>query len=121
VAGRLGDSIEIIFADGSVLGQEAASGQQLVGRVAYERLRAVELGGPGEVTEGGGYIGGGFGIGGMLGGMALAGVLNSVTRSSSVQTVIRIEYDEGELWVTHGSWTSAQLRILLSEVFMAMR
>jgi hypothetical protein len=117
----VGDLAEFVFSNGHVYVQRSGSSERLVEAVVYEDLRAVEFSGRGVVTKGGGFIGGGFGIEGMLGGMALAGVLNSLTQSSSVETMIRLEYDDGELWVAHGTWTPDQLRILLSEVFMAMR
>jgi len=59
--------------------------------VPYSEVEDVEIGGPGLVKTGGGFIGGGFDVTGALEGMAIASVLNAPTRRTSVKTVLRIQ------------------------------
>lgn len=68
-----------------------------VERIRLDSILAAEVGGPGEVQSGGGFIGGGFGVDGFLIGAAGAAVLNKLTTRSSVQTVLRITTKQGEL------------------------
>lgn len=69
----------------------------LVERLSFESILAAEVGGPGEVQSSGGFIGGGFGVEGFLIGAAGAAVLNKLTTRSSVQTVLRVTTEQGEL------------------------
>jgi hypothetical protein len=46
--------------------------------------------GPGEVTEGGGFFGGGFGVQGALKGMLITSALNELTTRTSVSSLLRI-------------------------------
>lgn len=116
---RAGDHVSLVFSEGALTVEKA--GVVVVPPTSYGALRALDLDGRGEVQQGGGFVGGGFGLEGILGGIALAAVLNAATTSTSVETVLRVEYDDGELILAHTKWTPVQLRITLSEVFMAMR
>jgi hypothetical protein len=84
-------------------------------------LTDFEIGGRGLVTKGGGVIGGGFDVQGALEGMAIAGVLNSLTTTSSIETVIRIQARKAELFFFNSKKTPDQLRIDLSEVLGRIR
>ena len=66
-------------------------GSQMVADAPYENVRALEIGGPGEQTSGGGFFGGGFGVAGFAVGAAASMVLNKVTTRKSIQTLIRVE------------------------------
>jgi hypothetical protein len=83
---------------------------------SYERLRELELGGPGAVTSGGGFIGGGFGAEGAVEGMAVAAVLNAVTTRTQIRTVIRLSSDDDEMFFHYEGATPETLRVQLSAV-----
>jgi hypothetical protein len=82
----------------------------------YEALTAVELSG-GAQTSGGGFIGGGFGATGAIEGMAIASVLNALSRKTTINTVLRVATGQGELFLHHGSVTPAIMRNTLSPLF----
>ena len=52
---------------------------------------AIEFEGPGRITKGGGYWGGGFGLKGAAEGMAIAAILNGITTKSEIRSIIRWE------------------------------
>jgi hypothetical protein len=56
----------------------------------YETLEAIEIAGPDRVVQGGGFIGGGFGLEGAVVGIALASLLNNLTTKVTYQTFLRI-------------------------------
>lgn len=70
---------------------------QPLGHISYDRITSAETGGPGTVTSGGGFIGGGFGVDGMLVGIAAASLLNKATTRTQVQTLLRIATFDGEV------------------------
>lgn len=89
--------------------------------MTYSEIEDVEIGGPGLVKSGGGFIGGGFGAAGALEGMALASVLNALTTKTRITTIIRVQAAACELFLL---WTQAppeQLRIELSQPLGAIR
>jgi hypothetical protein len=89
--------------------------------VTYSEIEDVEIGGPGLVKSGGGFVGGGFGAVGALEGMALASVLNALTTKTKITTIIRVQAVACELFLL---WTQAppeQLRIELSQPLGAIR
>jgi hypothetical protein len=65
--------------------------------IPFDEVTAVEVGGRGEVTTGGGFIGGGFGLSGFLLGAATANVLNGLTTRTNVETLLRISTARGEI------------------------
>ena len=66
-------------------------GSQMVADAPYENVTALEIGGPGEQTSGGGFFGGGFGVAGFAVGAAASMALNKLTTRKSIQTLIRVE------------------------------
>ncbi len=70
-----GESSTISFHDNSV----TCSGRESIARFSLLELIDISVTGPGTVTTGGGFVGGGFGVEGALEGIALAGVLNMLT------------------------------------------
>jgi len=52
-----------------------------------QQVKRLEIGGPGLVKTGGGFVGGGFGARGAIEGMAIAAVLNGLTTRTSIKTV----------------------------------
>ena len=89
--------------------------------VPGESLLDIAITGPGRVTSGGGYIGGGFGVAGFAEGVAMASVLNAITSKSEVVTVLQLL---GSGWELHGLtsvYEPGALRVLLSPVFTRLR
>ena len=89
--------------------------------VPYSEVEDVEIGGPGLVKTGGGFVGGGFGARGAIEGMAIAAVLNGLTTRTSIKTVVRIQGAACELFLLHTKATPEQLRIELSRPLGAIR
>lgn len=83
-------------------------------RCAYETVSALELGG-GAVRKGGGHVGGGFGVLGAAEGMAIAGLLNTLTTSTKVQTTIRVESEAAEVFLFTDIATPKQLTMRLAQ------
>jgi predicted RNA-binding Zn-ribbon protein involved in translation (DUF1610 family) len=83
--------------------------------LAYEGM-TLEIGGPGEVTSGGGFFGGGFGARGAAEGMAIASVLNALTTKTNIQTVVGIETNDCQLVVMWDKATPEQLKLTLAPV-----
>lgn len=87
----------------------------------YSQVEDVEIGGPGLVKTGGGFVGGGFGVSGAVEGMAIATVLNTLTMRTSIKTVVRIQGTSCELFLLHTRLTPEQLRIAMSRPLGAIR
>jgi Short C-terminal domain len=89
--------------------------------VPYRQVEDVEIGGPGLVKTGGGFVGGGFGVSGAVEGMAIAAVLNTLTTRTSIKTIMRIQGTNCELFLLHTRLTPEQLRIAMSRPLAAIR
>jgi len=89
--------------------------------VPYGEIEDVEIGGPGLVKSGGGFIGGGFGAVGALEGMAITSVLNALTTRTSITTIVRVPGTNCELFLLHTRSTPEQLRIEMSRALGAIR
>jgi len=89
--------------------------------VPYLEVEDVEIGGPGVVRKGGGFIGGGFGLVGAAEGMAIAGVLNALTTRTTTTTVLRVQASAAELFFLNDAVAPDQLRIQLSPAFAFLR
>ena len=94
---------------------------EVLAQVAYSEIEDVEIGGPGLVRTGGGFVGGGFGLQGAAEGMAIATVLNALTTRTSIKTIVRIQATHCELFLLHVKATPEQLRIGLSRPLGAIR
>jgi hypothetical protein len=94
---------------------------ELLAQVPYSEIEDVEIGGPGLVRTGGGFVGGGFGLQGAAEGMAIAAVLNALTTRTSIKTIMRIQATHCELFLLHTQTTPEQLRIGLSHPLGAIR
>lgn len=84
-------------------------------------LAELNISGPGSVTTGGGFIGGGFGVDGALEGMAVATVLNLLTSKTKVQTFLTLIANFGELHLHYAGMEPAALRIALAPVYVRLR
>jgi hypothetical protein len=89
--------------------------------LAIEALEALEVGGPGAETSGGGVIGGGFGLEGMVVGMLAATALNAVTTRTKITTLLRVQGRDCELIFVWDAMTPDELRIALAPVIGWMR
>ena len=87
----------------------------------WSELVEIEIAGPGNVTRGGGFIGGGFGIEGAAEGMLIASVLNAVTTRSSVQTILGLLFRHQELWLLRETLEPLALRIEMAPVYAPLR
>lgn len=81
----------------------------------------VEVEGAGQVTSGGGFIGGGFGLEGAAVGMLTATALNALTTSSQMDTVLHLQTARAEVYLFYGQLTPVALRRTLSPVFLRLR
>ena len=94
---------------------------KVLAEVPYSEIEDVEIGGPGLVKSGGGFIGGGFGAAGALEGMAVASVLNALTTKTTITTIVRVQATNCELFLLWTKTTPEQLRMELSRPLGAIR
>lgn len=85
--------------------------------VSYPEVVSITISGPGRVTSGSGFIGGGFGVAGAVEGMVVATILNALTTRTKVHTILEIITHRGELFLHYGQMEPGALRIVLSPVF----
>lgn len=112
-----GESSTISFYDNSV----TCSGRDSLARFSLLELIDISVTGPGTVTTGGGFVGGGFGVEGALEGIAIAGVLNMLTTKKKIHTFVTFTTNFGELHLHYGAMDPAPLRIYLSPMFVKLR
>ena len=89
--------------------------------VPYAEIAALEIGGPGAQRQGGGFIGGGFGLAGAAEGMLIGAALNSLTTRTTIDTVVCLKTTSAELFLHTSSQTPNVLRMRLSPVFTILR
>jgi hypothetical protein len=89
--------------------------------IPYFEISSMSVGGPGATTTGGGFIGGGFGVEGALGGIALASILNRLTTKSKIYTFLTIITNVGELHFHYSGMEPGALRIALAGAYAALR
>jgi hypothetical protein len=110
---RAGKRYDVRFVEDRVV-VFACRQAQVLAEVPYCEVEDVEIGGPGLVRTGGGFVGGGFGVRGAVEGMAIATVLNALTTRTSVKTILRLQGTGCELFLLHSGMTPEQLRIAMS-------
>lgn len=84
-------------------------------------LAELNISGPGSVSSGGGFIGGGFGVDGALEGMAVATVLNLLTTKTKVHTFLTLIANFGELHLHYAGMEPSALRMALAPVYVRLR
>lgn len=89
--------------------------------ITLDTITGIEIGGPGKVTSGGGFIGGGFGLDGAAAGMFVAAALNAISTRTQILTVLSIFTRDSEVWLAYGRAEPAALRVELAPVFVAVR
>jgi Short C-terminal domain len=94
---------------------------RVLAELTYTEIEDVEIGGPGIVKRGGGFVGGGFGTAGAIEGMAIASILNGFTSRTSIKTILRIQGTGCELFFLHTRVNPERLRIDMSRPLAAIR
>ena len=92
-----------------------------VAQLPYGDLLAMRVDGPGAVTQGGGFVGGGFGLAGAAEGMIVASVLNALSTRTTIQTIVEIQDRTLDLIFFHSRATPQQLRLTLLPVEAKLR
>ncbi len=88
--------------------------------LAYAGITSIEIGGPGLVRSGGGFVGGGVGAAGAAEGIAIAAVLNALTRRTRITTIIQVQAADTELFFLDTTTPPQALRIRLSPGLVAL-
>lgn len=112
-----GESIEVHFGSKGMV----AVGKTRAARFSHLEVVELSISGPGRVSTGGGFVGGGFGVEGALEGIAVAGILNALTKKTSINTFISLITNFGELHLHYSGMEPGALRIALAYVFQRMR
>ncbi|CUK24114.1 hypothetical protein [Achromobacter insuavis] len=112
-----GNTVTVSFSSTVV----TCSGLESVARFSMVEVVDLAITGPGTVVQGGGFIGGGFGVEGALEGVAIAGVLNMLTSRKKIHTFVTLTTNFGELHLHYGAMDPSPLRIYLSPVFVGLR
>lgn len=86
-----------------------------------DRLRAIQLGGVGEYTTGGGWVGGGFGISGALEGALIASLMNTLIARRHIDCLVRFVFDDAEATFSLTSDTPQRLQLDTSALLAALR
>ena len=115
----VGQRLDVRFSSNAICLQ--ASEERGTVEILYPEVVDLAITGPGAVTTGGGFIGGGFGFDGALRGMAVATVLNLLTSRTKVHTFLQIVTHQGEVFLHYGGLEPGALRIVLSPVFTHLR
>ena len=89
-------------------------------RVSYSDAIALDFSGPGKITKGGGLFGGGLGLAGIAEGIVAATVINALTSSTEVKTIVSYRARDLEVFFLHSKTTPEDLRIRLSRVVNQM-
>jgi hypothetical protein len=89
--------------------------------ILYSDVEAVDIGGPGLIKSGGGFVGGGFGAVGAAEGMAVAALMNSLTTRTRIKTIVRMQASGAELFFLNTATQPEALRIQLSRALGAIR
>ena len=84
-------------------------------------LKYFEIDGPGKVSSGGGFMGGGFGVVGAIQGMLMASVLNAVTTGTTITTNIKIVIKDFEFLLINKELNPDQVKSVMSPVLETMR
>lgn len=114
-----GEEVDICFGHSLLVVQTQVNDRREA--ISYPEIVSVTITGPGRITSGGGFIGGGFGIGGALKGMVLASVLETLTSRTEIHTILEIITHRGEIFLHYEAMEPGALRITLSPIFARLR
>jgi hypothetical protein len=113
----IGSKINVSFEEGNVHCIHAAR----TATFGIFELAELQIAGPGSVTTGGGFIGGGFGVDGALEGVAIATLLNFITTKTKVHTFLTLITNFGELHLHYSGMEPSALRMALAPVYVKIR
>ncbi|HWN74077.1 MAG TPA: SHOCT domain-containing protein [Solirubrobacterales bacterium] len=102
-----------------VTGQGASSTETL--SILYSELTSLSISGAGKIREGGGFVGGGFGLEGFAIGASVAGLLNAMTTKHRVETLVGLQTDRGEMVFLCTTVEPPSLELELSRVRSLLR
>lgn len=116
-------TFDLAFREGrlEIYASPAREGRTPLQIMPYSESFTLKLSGPGTVVTGGGFSGGGFGLVGAVEGLAIATVVNAITRKSSIITVIAVADLGHEGFFVTTTVTPEDLRRALSPVFVRLR
>lgn len=117
---RPDNSYNLYFVDDRVLLTPFAT-TAVVAEIEYAETLALRVDGPGAITQGGGFIGGGFGFGGAAEGMVIASVLNRLTTRTTIQTLIEVQDRTRDFIFFYDKETPQQLRLRVRPVEARLR
>jgi hypothetical protein len=89
--------------------------------IPFRQLTDFRIWGPGAVTRGGGFSGGGYGLEGAAAGILAATALNAVTTRTTVTTFLTIRCQYQELTFLYAGATPHAVQLGLAHVFGALR
>lgn len=89
--------------------------------IHYLEIVDLTVTGPGSVTTGGGFMGGGFGVEGALVGMGASSILNAITSQTKMHTFLNVITHSGEVYLHCGTLEPGVLRMILAPTFTALR
>jgi hypothetical protein len=116
-----GEKVALDFKTAGLEIRDHNSTQSLIAAVKYEDIEDLSITGPGTVTTGGGWMGGGHGLDGALIGAALAGVLNAISTESKVYTFIRLRTSFADVGFHYGGGEPEPLQLELSRPLERIR
>lgn len=90
-------------------------------KIFVNQIINMEISGPGRLDSNAGVIGGGVGIEGAAVGIGIASIINALTSKSTVNTILRIEWSGGEVFLHTSTITPEELRIALSHQFTKIK
>lgn len=107
------EPLSICFAKNSVIVKGVSSSAE----IHPVEISEFKIYGPGNVVEGGGFGGGGFGVEGAVIGIATALLLNTLTTTSGIHTYIQISTRLGEIFLHNTQIEPELMRVLFSRLY----
>ena len=80
----------------------------------YSDVMSLQVGGRGAMTTGGGWVGGGFGLTGIVTGALLASALNKATTRTMIETIVHFRSKAGEIFLFNTQYAPEELSMMLS-------
>lgn len=115
-----GINASLYFLTSSLLLQDHR-GERTFAQMTYASIVNLVVDGPGTVTTGGGFVGGGFGVKGAVEGMLMATVLNKLTTQTTVTSFIEIQDSKTHVVLSSDREAPDALALRLRPVFARIR
>ncbi len=113
-----GETVQLEFTNRAI---SVSGADQTKIELALAEVADVVVSGPGTVSTGGGFVGGGFGVAGALEGIGMATILNAISTRTKIHTFIGLITNVGELHVHYSGLEPGALRMALAPVFASLR